>query len=279
MGKATTTLTSASAFLFSSWGIHLTLQSDSLAKQDSTPLRWQLIRSSLASYSCWICSTTIWESLPISTFDAASAKASSRPTIIASYSTSLLDAGKSRQTDYSRGFPIKESSTSPTPASNTRDALFTCKIHQWLMVLVCTHFLGSLTIKFARIWPFSDKCGLYCMSYSLNSIAHFIIRPDRSGLCKVTFNGWFVKIVTWCAWKHGRSFLVTTHNVSVICSTWEYWVSMTTNALHSRQVFACFLGLVEIEQHWLNSLRQQDTCIVLLSHLDYLRCEVLRGSA
>ena len=274
-----TTLTGASAFLFSSWGIHLTLQSDNLAKWDSTPLRWQVIHSSLASYSWWICSTINWESLPISTFNAASAKASSRPTIIVSYSASLLNAGKSRRTDCSSGFPIKESSTSPTPASDTRDALFTCKIHQWLMVLVYTRFLGSSTIKSVRIWPFSDKCGLYCMSYSLNSIAHFIIRPDRSGLCKVTFNGWFVKIVTWCAWKHGRSFLVTTRNASVICSTWEYWVLMTTNALHSRRVFARFLGLVGIEQHWLNSLRQQDTCIVLLSHLDYLRCEVLRGSA
>ena len=42
-------------------------------------------------------------------------------------------------------------------------------------------------MKFARICPFITVLGLYLMSNSLNSIAHFISLPKVSGLCSICF--------------------------------------------------------------------------------------------
>nr|CAN63419.1 hypothetical protein VITISV_007691 [Vitis vinifera] len=157
----TATPTSASAFPFSSREIRLTYQLASLAKQASTS-----------------------ESLHTSIFDVASIKARSRPTIIVSYSVSLLDAGKSRWIDCSIYSLVEEDITSHTPTPDIREASFTFKIHQWLVISICTYFWGNSAMKSTKTYHFNDKHGLYHISYSLNSIVHFIIRPDKSDLCK-----------------------------------------------------------------------------------------------
>lgn len=134
IGKATTTLTSTSAFLFSSWGICLTLFRP--ACPNGLPHQWGngpcvrlwphiLVES-------WICLTTNWESL--CTFDAASIKARSRLTIIASYLATLLDARKLRWTDCSIYSMVGKDIMSPTPTPDVLEASSTWRIYQWLVV-------------------------------------------------------------------------------------------------------------------------------------------------
>ena len=134
-----------------------------------------------------------------STFVVASTKAKSRPIIIASYSVLLLDMRKLRRTNYSICSLVREDSMSPTLALDVLKALFTCRIHHWPVVSIRIHFWGNSAIKSVRYCIFKDNRGLYYMSYSLNSIAHFIIHPDKYSLCKVTLSGRFVGIVTWWA--------------------------------------------------------------------------------
>ena len=139
MARATTTLANAYAFPFSSRGIRLTHQSDSWAKR--IPYNWgsepyvhpwphtfiEFSRPLIGSHFVFL---LLMLQVP---------KASSRPIIIALYSASLLDAKKSRWMHCSIGSLVRESSTNPTLAP---DALSACKIHQWSMLSVCTHFLG-----------------------------------------------------------------------------------------------------------------------------------------
>ena len=47
-------------------------------------------------------------------------------------------------------------------------------------------------MKYAKICPLIDVLGLYLMSNSLSSIAHFISLPKVSGLCSIFFIGYSV---------------------------------------------------------------------------------------
>ena len=47
-------------------------------------------------------------------------------------------------------------------------------------------------MKSAKIYPFTAALGLYLMSNSLSSIAHFISLPEVSGLCNICFIGYSV---------------------------------------------------------------------------------------
>ena len=51
--------------------------------------------------------------------------------------------------------------------------------------------------KSAKIYPFIAVFGLYLMSNSLNSMAHFISLPEVSGLCRTCFIGYFLGF-QWC---------------------------------------------------------------------------------
>ena len=42
-------------------------------------------------------------------------------------------------------------------------------------------------MKSVKIFPFIAVIGLYLMSNSLSSIAHFISLPEVSGLCNISF--------------------------------------------------------------------------------------------
>ena len=47
-------------------------------------------------------------------------------------------------------------------------------------------------MKYAKIYPFIVILGLYLMSNSLNSIAHFISLSEVYGLCNICFIGYLV---------------------------------------------------------------------------------------
>ena len=51
--------------------------------------------------------------------------------------------------------------------------------------------VNSMT-KSAKTCPFSTVFGLYLMSNSLTSMAHFISLPEVSGLCNTCFIGYYV---------------------------------------------------------------------------------------
>ena len=56
-------------------------------------------------------------------------------------------------------------------------------------------------MKFAKIFPLIVVLGLYLMSNSLSSIAHFTSLPEVSDLCNICFIGCSVGISIMWAWK------------------------------------------------------------------------------
>ena len=150
--------------------------------------RYHSICSYFASYSHWICSTISWESLLISNLVEANIRARSSPTSTTSYSASLLEVGKLRRIAYSISFPVGDCRTKPTPDPGTSNAPSTwsvlhCSLRQ---SIGCICFWGSSVIKSTITCLSKDNHDWYLIPYSLNSIAHFNIRPDRFDLCKVT---------------------------------------------------------------------------------------------
>ncbi|GJT42008.1 hypothetical protein Tco_0941873 [Tanacetum coccineum] len=67
---------------------------------------------------------------------------------------------------------------------------------------------GRSTMKSAKIYPFTDVPGLYCMSYSPSSILHFCSLPVISGLDNTCLIGWSVMTMIICAWKYLFSCLI-----------------------------------------------------------------------
>lgn len=53
----------------------------------------------------------------------------------------------------------------------------------------------NFAMKSARTWAFIALARTNLISYPLNSIAHLVNLPDRSGLCSVCRRGWFVGIM------------------------------------------------------------------------------------
>ena len=146
------------------------------------------IRGSLDSNSALICPTTSCESLWIRRLPTPTARASSTPAIKASYSDSLLEASKSKRTACSIFSPIGEVNCRPIPDPDCLEAPSMQRVHRPSLlgrVLGC----GSSARKSAKTCPFLESLGLYCIPYSLSSIAHRAIRPDRSGLWIVPRSG------------------------------------------------------------------------------------------
>ena len=65
--------------------------------------------------------------------------------------------------------------------------------------------VGSVEVnsmmKSAKICPLTAVLGLYLMSNSLSSMAHFISLPEVSGLCNICFIGCSVRTSMVWAWK------------------------------------------------------------------------------
>ena len=123
--------------------------------------------------------TTSCESLRIQRLLAPTASASSSPTIMASYSDSVLEALKPKQTACSILSPVREVNSKQIRAPDYLEAPLTQRIHQpfsFGQVLGC----GISARKSAKTCPFFESLGLYWMPYSLSSVAHWAILPDRS---------------------------------------------------------------------------------------------------
>lgn len=156
MGSITTSLirrvavilASALAFKFSIRGTHRIAHSFSFPKRPSTRVRQRAMRSSLASYSLWICLTINWESLHISNLIATKVRARSNPTKTASYSTSLLEARKPSRIAYSSNSPIGDYKIRPTPELEALDALPTWYPPSFSKGLIQVRwFLGEFNYK------------------------------------------------------------------------------------------------------------------------------------
>ena len=139
------------------------------------------IRGSLDSNSVLTCPTTSYESLRIKRLLAPTASASSSPAIMASYSDSLLEALKPKQTACSILSHVGEVNCRPIPSLDCLEAPSTQRVHQPLLfgqMMDC----GISARKSAKTCPFFASLGLYWMPYSLSSIAQRAILPDISGL-------------------------------------------------------------------------------------------------
>ena len=180
--------------------------------------------SSFASYSFWICLMISWESLRISNLVAANVMAKSSPARTTSYSASLLEVKKLRRIACSTNSPVGDYRIKPTLDLDALDVLSTWNIYYCSLgnSTECVIFLESLTIKSTLTCPFSANLDWYLILYSLNSMAHFNIRSNRSSLYRVLRSGWFVSTITWWAKKYGWSFWAVLFKARVICSIMEY---------------------------------------------------------
>ena len=189
--------TAAKASTLSLWslGTCSSLEAERVLSFCLTREEYFAIRGSLDSNSALTCPTTNCESLRIRRLSAPTARDSSIPAIKASYSDSLLKASKPKRTACSILSPAWEVNYRPMSAPDCREAPSTQRVHQPSLfgrVLGC----GSSTRKSAKTCPFLESLGLYCIPYSLNSIAHRAILLDRSGL--------------WIVPRSGRSVSTTT---------------------------------------------------------------------
>ena len=146
------------------------------------------IQGSRNSNSALTCPTTSCESLRIQRLLAPTTSASSSPAIMASYSDSLLEALKPKRTACSILSPVGEVNCNAMPAPDCLEASSTQRVHQpfsFGQVLGC----GISARKSAKTCSFLEILGLYWIPYSLSSITHRAILPDKSGLWIVPRSG------------------------------------------------------------------------------------------
>ena len=158
------------------------------------------IRGSLDSNFVLTCPTTSYESLWIRRLSTPTARAGSTPAIKALYSDSLLEASKLKRTAFSILSPTWEVNCRPMPAPDCLEAPSTQRVHQPSLFGRVLGY-GSSARKSAKTCPFLESLSLYCIPYSLSSIAHRAIHPDRSGLWIVPQSGRSVSTTIGWAWK------------------------------------------------------------------------------
>ena len=188
VGRDAATVAKASAFSFEPLGICSSFQAAKISSLSVTRHTYLAMRWSRVSYSLFTCPTTSWESLCMMIFYEDMEIARSISARIASYSASLLDAGKSNRIACSILSPIRALSCKPTLAPVCREVPSTLRIHQSAL-LGSAFYWWIFDKNFANIYPFITKHGLYWMPNSLSSIAHRAILPDKSGLCMVLPRG------------------------------------------------------------------------------------------
>ena len=170
IGKEATTVAKASALSLLSLGTCSSFQVERVLNFCLSREAYFVIRGSLDSNSALTCPTTNCESLRIKRLSAPTASESSSPAIMASYSDSLLEALKPRQTACSILSPIGEVNCRLMSAPDCLEAPSTQRVHQPFLsgqVSGC----GISTRKSAKTSPFFESLGLYWMPYSLNSIS------------------------------------------------------------------------------------------------------------
>ena len=130
-----------------------------------------------ASYFPWNWLATNCESLKVLTSRA--------PTLIASRNPAIRDlysALNFKRNDCSIISPVGASSCIPIPDPCFDDAPSICNLHFSVFDLELSSFGTSSMTKSASTCAFELVRGLYSMSYSLSSIAHFASLPDWLGL-------------------------------------------------------------------------------------------------
>ena len=181
IGNEATTTAKASALPLQSLGTCSSFQAERVLNLCLTREAYFAIQGSLDSNSALTYPTTSCESLRIERLLAPTTSVSSRLAIMASYSDSLLEALKPKQTVCSIISPVGEVNCRPMPAPDCLEAPLTQMVHQPFssgQVSGC----GISARKSAKTCPFFESLGLYWMSYSLSSIAQQAILPDISGL-------------------------------------------------------------------------------------------------
>ena len=114
----------------------------------------------------------------------------------ASYSASLLEAWNPNLNACLMSIPSGEVRIRPAPLPCAFNASSTESFQMEGLVSVWAFSAGSSgvnsTTKSAKICPFIAVFGLYRMSNSLSSMAHFISLSEVSGLCNTCFIGYSV---------------------------------------------------------------------------------------
>ena len=117
----------------------------------------------------------------------------------ASYSASLLEVWNPNLSAYSMSIPFGEDRIRPAPLPCAFEALSTESFQVERSVVVWASLAGSADAnsmtKLAKICPFIAVFGLYLISNSLSSMAHFISLPEVSGLCSTCFIGYFLGLL------------------------------------------------------------------------------------
>ena len=118
------------------------------------------------------------------------------PAMTASYSASLLEAWKPNRRAYSTSIPSGEVRIRPAPLPWALVAPSTDNLRMGRSGVSWVAFVDGAGVnsmmKSTRICPFIAILGLYLMSNSLSSIAHFISLPEVFGLCSICFIGYSV---------------------------------------------------------------------------------------
>ena len=199
-GKEAAIAAKASAFSLRSIGTCSSFLAERVLSLCLTKEAYFIIRDSLDSYSALTCLTTSCESLRIRRLLAPTTRASSTPATNASYSELLLEASKPKRTACSILSLVGEVNCRPIPAPDCLEAPSTQRIH-WSPLFGRILCCGSFARKLAKTCPFLESLSLYCISYSLSSIAHRAILLDRSDLWIVPRSGRSVITTTGWAWK------------------------------------------------------------------------------
>ena len=173
-----------------------------LSKVFRTFERYWTMRLSLASYLPWICPTTCWESLHISSLEVYKVRARLNLARMASYLASLVEVGNPSRIACSNCSLVGDYKGRPILDPKGRDTPSKCSIyHPFLREFAhLWSFWGVSAMKSVMIYPFIASLGWYLILYSLSSMAYLSILSYRSGLCRMPLSGWFVSTVTWCAW-------------------------------------------------------------------------------
>ena len=114
----------------------------------------------------------------------------------ASYSASLVVAWNPNLSAYSMSIPSGEVRIKPAPLPCAFVALSTESFQMGRSVGARVFSVGSAEVnsmtKSAKTYPFIVVFGLYLMSNSLSSMAHFINLHEVSGLCNTCFIGYSI---------------------------------------------------------------------------------------
>ena len=103
-------------------------------------------------------------------------------------------------------------------------------------------------MKSAKTSTFFYSLGLYWMSYSLSSITHRAILPDKSGLWIVLRRERSVSTTMGCAWKYGQSFFIAIQRAKAAYSRWMYLVSASARDLLMKNTGLCLSSLLSLNK-------------------------------